>query len=52
MEKKDQTEIPVRIPEQFEIPGLIQFDFSVERRLENPVDFNVKIRSETGPVDD
>ena len=39
------TEIPVEITEDFEIPGMIPFDFTVETRSENPVDFEVKIRS-------
>lgn len=37
----DVTENPV----EFEIPGQMQFDFSVETHLEIPVDFEVKFRS-------
>ena len=41
------TEIPVEITEDFEIPGMIPFDFLVEIHHENPVDFEVKFRSDS-----
>lgn len=45
MKPTQASEIPVEISEDFEIPGMIPFDFTVEICSENPVDFEVKIRS-------